>query len=399
MLIKNNKNFFLLWQGQLVSQVGSKVYLIALAWYFVSVLDDNHAFITIMLISSLPGLLFGLLIGPFIDRWNKKYILVISDLISGIIVLLVALLIWFKVDNPLPIYASVFILNISVIFFNPAVTSIIPSLVRKEQIQEGISLNTMVQFIAQFIGCALGGLLVAFLGIFATILLNAISYILSAFSEMFIKYKYQLSPVKLNHFHELSEGFRYVLKNPLIFRPMLIFSLLNIFAVPIVVFIPILVDDYFRLSSVYYGFAESGIPVGAIVVALFMARKQVTDHLKLIKSGLILISTSFFLIYFFREIYLVMAALLTFGIFLNLININAISFYAKNIEAGFRGRFFTLLDTVSFATFPLAYLLTGILLKQFSLFTLILINGIAMLAIGLSSVVYLKKPSHPSPDM
>ncbi|MGC9367305.1 MAG: MFS transporter [bacterium] len=396
MLIKNNKNFFLLWQGQLVSQVGSKVYLIALAWYFVSVLDDNHAFITIMLISSLPGLLFGLLIGPFIDRWNKKYILVISDLISGIIVLLVALLIWFKVDNPLPIYAAVFILNISVIFFNPAVTSIIPSLVKKEQIQEGISMNTMVQFIAQFIGCAVGGLLVAFLGIFATILLNAVSYILSAFSEMFIKYKYQLSPVKLNHFHELSEGFKYVLKNRLIFRPMLIFSLLNIFAVPIVVFIPILVDDYFRLSAVYYGFAESGIPVGAIVVALFMARKQVTDHLKLIKSGLILISTSFFLIYFFREIYLVMAALLGFGIFLNLININAISFYAKNIEAGFRGRFFTLLDTVSFATFPLAYLLTGILLKHFSLFTLILINGISMLVIGLGSVVYLKKPSPSS---
>lgn len=397
MLIKKNKNFFLLWQGQLVSQVGSKVYLIALAWYFVSVLDDNHAFITIMLISSLPGLLFGLLIGPFIDRWNKKYILVISDLISGIIVLFIAMLIWFKVDNPLPIYASVFILNISVIFFNPAVTSIIPSLVRKEQIQEGISLNTMVQFIAQFIGCALGGLLVAFLGIFATILLNAISYILSAFSEMFIKYKYQLSPVKLNHFHELSEGFRYVLKNPLIFRPMLVFSLLNIFAVPIVVFIPILVDDYFRLSSVYYGFAESGIPVGAILVALIMTRKQVTDHLKLIKSGLILISTSFFLIYLFRDIYLVMAALLGFGIFLNLININAISFYAKNIEAGFRGRFFTLLDTVSFATFPLAYLLTGILLKQFSLFTLILINGIAMLAIGLGSLVYLKKPSPTLP--
>jgi MFS transporter, DHA3 family, macrolide efflux protein len=394
MLINKNKNFFLLWQGQLVSQVGSKIYLIALAWYFVSVLDDNHAFITIMLISSLPGLLFGLLIGPFIDRWNKKYILVISDLLSGLIVLVIALLIWFKVDNSVFIYSAVFILNISITFFNPAVTSLIPSLVKKDQIQEGISLNTMVQFIAQFIGCALGGMLVAFLGIFTTILLNAISYLLSAFSEMFIKYKHYPAPVKLNHFHELAEGFRYVLKNPSIFRPMVVFSLLNIFAVPIIVFIPILVDDFFKLSAVYYGFAESGIPVGAILIALILAKKQVSNHLKLIKSGLILISTSFFLIYLFRDIYLVMAALLGFGLFLNLININAISFYAKNIEVDFRGRFFTLLNTISFATFPLAYLLTGILLKQFSLFTLILINGLAMLVIGLGSIVYLRKPTH-----
>lgn len=176
---------------------------------------------------------------------------------------------------------------------------------------------------------------------------------------------------------------------------MLIFSLLNIFAVPIIVFIPILVDDFFKLSAVYYGFAESGIPVGAILIALILAKKQVSNHLRMIKSGLILISTSFFMIYLFRDIYLVMAALLGFGLFLNLININAISFYAKSIEADFRGRFFTLLNTISFATFPLAYLMTGILLKQFSLFTLILINGLAMLIIGLGSLVYLRKPAHP----
>lgn len=390
MLLKKNKNFFLIWQGQLISQIGSKIYLIALSWYFVAKLNNNNSFVIIMLISSLPGLLLGLFIGPFIDKWNKKYIIVISDLISGLLVLFIAGIIFFKVTNPIYIYIPVFFLSISTIFFNPAVTSIIPSIVKKDELQEGISLNTMVLFIAQFVGSAFGGILVAFLGVFGTILFNAISYILSAISEMFIKYKFVEIIDKKNHFKELIKGLEYLKVNNDILRQIIIFGALNFFIVPIIVFLPILIDDYLKLSSVYYGISDAGMPIGAILVSIILTKVKVKDHIRALKTGLLLISISFFLIYFGKNVYFIIIAMFVFGLFLNLININAISFYTKNIASEYRGRFFTLLDTISFSSFPFAYLITGLLIQHFNIYNLIFLNGIIMLFIGVFSVFFIK---------
>ena len=78
-ILKRNKNFFLLWQGQLVSQVGSKIYLIALSWYFVAELRDNQGFVIALLVSSLPFLLFGFGAGPLVEKWNKKWIIFLHD--------------------------------------------------------------------------------------------------------------------------------------------------------------------------------------------------------------------------------------------------------------------------------------------------------------------------------
>ena len=153
-LLKRNKNFFLLWQGQLVSQIGSKIYLIALSWYFVAELKNNQGFIISLLVSSLPFLLLGFIAGPLVEKWNKKWIIFCSDYLSSAISFILAGLIYWEVQNPIYIYIAVFALNISVIFFNPAVSSIIPAIVKKEDHQEAISLNTSVQFGAQFIEIA-----------------------------------------------------------------------------------------------------------------------------------------------------------------------------------------------------------------------------------------------------
>lgn len=394
MSLFKNRNFLLLWQGQLVSQMGSKISLIALSWYFVAHINHNQGFVLLLLISSLPALLLGVLVGPFVDRWNKKHILIASDFLSALIAAVLAMLIYFQVTQHIYIYICVFLLSVMTLFFNPAATAMVPALVNKEQVQQGISLQTMVMFVAQFAGAALGGVLVALTGVFWAIMINALSFLLSAVSELFIRYTHQRESTEGGHFNKLREGFHYVKERPVILRQFILFSLLNLFAVPMTVFIPILVDDYLGLGSIAFGFAESGLPVGAIAAAILMAGLAATNHIKWLKNSMVLLSLAFFIIFLGRDIVCVVGAMVVFGFFLNTLNINAVSFYAKAVAPGMQGRFFTLLDTVAFGSFPLAYLATGLLIQHIDAYDLVLANGLAVFALGLFSFFYLRqKPS------
>ncbi|MCK5808650.1 MFS transporter, partial [bacterium] len=311
-ILRRNRNFFLLWQGQLVSQIGSKIYLIALSWYFVAELKDNQGFVIALLVSSIPFLLFGFGAGPLVEKWNKKWIIFGSDYISSAISFVLAGLIYWEVQNPIYIYIAVFFLNISLVFFNPAVSSIIPSIVKKEDQQEAIALNTTVQFGAQFIGAALGGVLVGYIGVFYAILFDAISFFLSAVTEMFIKY----TPQRIDETEESEEEsntksiYKYILERPIIAKTFFLFSLVNIFLIPMTVYLPILIENYMGLGSKAFGFAESGLPIGAIIASAYFAKKVTTKNVKFILYSVLLISIPFFLIFFGKSIYIIVIGMI-----------------------------------------------------------------------------------------
>jgi MFS family permease len=287
----------------------------------------------------------------------------------------------------------VFLLNVSFVAFNPAVSSIIPGIVKKEDQQEAISLNTTVQFGAQFIGAALGGLLVGYIGVFYAILLNAVSFFLSAISEMFISYHpSKQTPVE----EENSSGsqaisiYEYIRNRPIIAKTFILFSLVNIFLIPMTVYLPILVENYMKLGAKAFGFAESGLPIGAIIASLYFAKKTITKNLSFIKYSVLLISIPFFLIFFGRTIFVVVFAMTLFGVFLNSNNINAIAMYTRDVSAEYHGRFFTLLNTVAYGSFPLAYLLAMVIIEYVNLYTILLVNGILIVVTALLAFLFIR---------
>ena len=118
-----SKNYLLLWSGQLVSQMGNRLYLMALSWYFVSELGDNTALFLVFIFSSLPSLLFGAFVGPFIERWNKKHIMIGCDFICAALVGVLAWLVSINEAHNYIIYAVCFLLNTMNLFFSPSVNS------------------------------------------------------------------------------------------------------------------------------------------------------------------------------------------------------------------------------------------------------------------------------------
>ncbi len=176
--VLRQRNFSLLWIGQIISMVGDWVLFVALPFYVYVLTGSTLATGVMFIVQTLPRLFFGSVAGVFVDRWNRKYTMVIVNLIQALILLPLFLvrsqdLIWI-------VYICAFADSLVSQFFNPAQTAIIPMLVEEKDLLPANSLNSMSQELTRLIGPSLGGLLFGLFGISSVITVDMISFFFSA---------------------------------------------------------------------------------------------------------------------------------------------------------------------------------------------------------------------------
>ena len=132
-----NRNFLLLTEGLGVSNIGNAIQITAVAWYILSSVDKAHSGFILSLYSLcllVPIIITGPVAGVYVDRINRKLIIAGSELICGILFLILCLLTFFNFF-PLP---SLFIITILISFFfsffNPAVNAVLPSIVHGDDL-------------------------------------------------------------------------------------------------------------------------------------------------------------------------------------------------------------------------------------------------------------------------
>jgi len=182
-----NKNFILLAQGRFVSLFGSVLFSVALGFWVLDKTGSGTLMGTIMAASSLPRILIAPFAGPLIDRWRKSRILVAADFINGFFVLAATVIIYMDLLEVWMVFIVAIVSGISSAFFTPASAAIVPELVPPKKITNANSVNSMVSSASEILGTPLGGILYTTFGAPLLFLLNGISYILSAISEIFIK--------------------------------------------------------------------------------------------------------------------------------------------------------------------------------------------------------------------
>jgi len=152
--------------------------------------------------------------------------------------------------------------------------------------------------------------------------------------------------------------------------------------VAIIVYLPVLISGVLKLDARHFGWAEACAPVGSLVAAGLVVRLPTEAHLAWFRGGVLVLGVAFCLVFLGRSYAAVLAAMALMGMTLTTINIHAMSFFTKSVDAAFLGRFFNLMETISFGTFPLAYLLAGFLMHHIELYTLFLVHGLALLLLG-----------------
>ena len=388
------KNFILLWLGQGVSQLGTGVGYIATLWWVQSTTGSALALGTLATVSGLVGLILSPFAGVFVDRWNRKSIIVVTDIIRGLVNCLLAWAMWNNVLTfPLLLFGAA-IKSACAQFFSPAVMAAVPQIVASEHLEKANSLQQMTQNISSMAGYALGGLLVAAAGIPALLLINGLAYLLSAFSEMFIS----LQPVMRGDnlslktlFGDLAGGLAYVKRDRVLFGIMQVMVIINFALVPFFVLLPKLVGDYLHAGSEVLGFISSSQMAGMLLGALVLSLTSfVKKNYWVIRWGLSISSCTLMLSPLAIG-FLWPAQLLIYGIsgaVTAIVNIFFFSTLQRKIDPAFMGKVFSLNSSMSLGLQPLASALSGYLADIYPLAliyvafgSLVLLGNMRLLAI------------------
>jgi MFS family permease len=176
--VLRSRNYGLLWVSQLISMIGGWALFAALPFYVFSLTGSVLATGIMFLIQVVPPLVLGSVAGVFVDRWDRRWTMVGSNLLQG--ATLVILLGIRSADMIWLVYLAGFLQSIAAQFFGPANNALLPALVEKDQLLTANSLDSLGENIARLIGPALGGLLLANIGLQGVVLLNIGTFLIAA---------------------------------------------------------------------------------------------------------------------------------------------------------------------------------------------------------------------------
>ena len=222
-LLRKNKSFRNLWFGQVVSELGDWLNSIAIYALILKLSDSGMAMAGAMMAKLLPIVLISPIAGVVVDRVDRKVVMISSDLLRFVVVLGFLFIedqsaLWF-------IYALV-IIEISLSgFFEPARSAIIPSLVPKEHLVTANALSGSTWSVMLAFGAALGGVLVSLFGIRVAFIVDACTFLISAWfiSKIPSVTKPDKNSKNKNGFQELTDAMNFLRKEPVV----LVLSLLK----------------------------------------------------------------------------------------------------------------------------------------------------------------------------
>ncbi len=402
-LLKNT-NFSLLFFGRLVSQLGDAVYTIALGWFILDLTHSGAHMGIYMAVGALVSIVAGPVGGVISDKFNRVRLIYLTDFMRGIAVISAGIIVYsnFSVTVTLiSLYGVNIIIRLCSTIFEPASNAILPSIINESQLTKANSMNAMIISMANIVGLVVGAVLYAKLGIFGIFIINSISYILSAFSEMFIKLKDHLQDNSKEHqlkktITDLKEGFTYVFRNRGLFTIIIFCFIINFLFVPIfAVFIPfifnqILKTDVIELSYIQVA-ASIGFILGSIIVSTW--KKKLTCKKTLMAGNIVLLPLTIIFTVLIQSrlslslqhttfLFDLIIVMILIGIPISFINIPISVAIQTIVPTEILGRVTGILSTLVLAATPLGMVLSGIIVDTLPIVNaMIVINGLFLFTI------------------
>ncbi len=156
-----NGSFSALWVGQLISLFGDRIHQVALTALVYATTGSPVAAGLSFFFAALPNLFLSPLAGTFVDRWDRKEVLIVSDILRAAVVLLIPIA---AIVNVVLVYPLIFLVTSISIFFRPARVAILPQLVEDDELVTANSALWIGETIADVLSFPIAGLFVVFLG-------------------------------------------------------------------------------------------------------------------------------------------------------------------------------------------------------------------------------------------
>jgi len=382
-----NKNLFLLLSGQLISQIGDKFHMLAVAFMVLKTTGSPAKMGLVLFCSVFPGMVLGFITGAFLDRYDRKAIIVGADVARGLIVSALAVLYYLEtLSFPMLLTAQV-LLSVCTAFFDPAIPAIVPQIVKRDQLTRANSQTQFVRGVSAIAGPTLGGLTVAWAGYLPVFIVNAASYLFSAGFESFIRLPAleRRAPGQTKIVDDIVEGCRYVYHRQRLLVILVMVGVIHFFVGAIQAVIPILATSLKGGGAENIGYIQTFFGVGTVVAALFISIGNIKDREvqflfgSVFFIGVLLVIISGIYTSGIRTVVPFLMVFLVIGGSIIFAGTSFRSILQKDVDDTMMGRVFGFVSSVGNVSLPLATLIFGILLEFIPLNTIVAASGLLLL--------------------
>lgn len=413
-----DRQFVLLWQGQLVSHLGNQAFLIATTLYVVNGTGSATLVAGAMMAATMPLVLLAPIGGTVADRHSRRSILIATDFGRGLAVGTLALFVLWQ--PALTHHHIVLLLTVALIngvmsaLFAPAFQAFVPDLVPRERLAAANSANQMATQGSTLVGQALGGVLYVAWGPALLLVIDALSFVYAGVATWLIRRDQrvlgQAGSVRRavqQYALDARAGLAYLRRRPGMLVVLGIFAGVNCLFMPVFVLLPFYTSEVLGAGAEWYGFLLSAAAVGALAgsLAAGVVLPNVRNRAALVRTCLGGIAAGVLLLAVTAFVWLALLAFVAIGCLSSLINVAVITAFQSAVGPEIRGRIMALVIAISTAAVPIGMGVGGALgdVWRSSLAGVIAGCGLAIAGLACASwvpgfgAVFVAEEPRPSP--
>jgi predicted MFS family arabinose efflux permease len=379
------RDFRLLWLGAITSTIGTFMQMLAQAWLVYTLTGSAFLLGVDGFLATGPMLLFSLFGGVVADRMARKKIMMGSQIAQGTFALILAALIWTHQVQIWHVFLLSFLTGSAQSFSGPAYISLLPLLVKREDVPNAIAMNSMQFNLARVIGPAIGGVVFATLGAAWCFLINGLSFGAVIVALVLIRMPpIQDQSEKRSVLADMREGFRFVRQR----RALLMLTFLSFagtfLGMPLFTMLPVVAKRIFDLGPRGLSLLQADYGVGSVIGALLVASSSYAA-----KKGRLALMLQFAfactLVAFGLSRSL--AASLVIAFIAGTCIVGVISLYSSLVQLttsdAMRGRVMSIFMLAFRGGMPLGNLLAGYVAQRWSITAALTVNGTVLAMVAL----------------
>ncbi len=397
--VLKNKTFTIFFVGQTVSTIGDVLFTFSVMWAVMKRTDSPLDVTVVPLVSMLIATTTSIPMATLADRLPRKLALVGSDVFRALSIAIIAFLFWNRHSTVLELYAANVVIQLAGQLFAPAISGVMPEILKdaKAELAAANALMSMTGQSFSFLAYAAGGVLIAALGVKMALLVDSISFAISALSILLItvpdtreltKQQLQKASDRIRaFFRDMAVGFEFILHRKTFVALVIFVAAGNLFANAITILTVPYSEQVLHGTARIYGFLQMADLAGGLIGS-YLAGKY-SNCLKLwqwvvlalVGSGGSLIGLGVIATFPTAVLFLIL-----YNVVLTLFNIPFMTSMQLLVPESVRGRVMTtFVFLISGISSPIGLVLGGWLMTEYGIRPVLVATGVALISLGLAS--------------
>jgi DHA3 family macrolide efflux protein-like MFS transporter len=402
------RTFFLIWVGQAFSLLGSELVQFALVWYLTRTTGSASVLAFASFVALIPRVLISPFTGVLVDRWNRKFVMILADAGIALATMALAGIFFFGRIQVWHIYVIMFIRSLGSGFHWPALQASISLLVPKDQLSRISGLNQTLRGTLGILAPVFAALLLDYLPMFGILSIDVLTAILAISPLLFVVIPQPAKtmpdetgqPVRI--WEDVKFGFRYLYNWKGMFYLALAATLLNFLLNPGFTFTPLLVTGYFEKGAIELSAIESAFSAGMILGGMILSawggfkKNIITTLLGILGlsfgTALIALTPS-------NMFFLAVVGMAVTGFMQPMANGPLFAIMQAHVDPQIQGRVFSMLESMVSAMMPVSMLIAAPVAEWIGIRGWLMFGAAGCLVIGLGgffipSLMNIEEDSH-----